>query len=222
MLAPRTGLRTRASLVLVLAAGLAGAAACDDNDDDIIGGITDQEVQAEVQQGESRGTALATQIDALMTPMTVEQESPVAGSIAVTVDQGEITQAQIALERAQDPEVRAFAEQMVREHTEHQAEQMALLEARGMAPADNEVSAALRADAAAGVAELEAASPATFDQTYMLLQVRMHSEAGIVVDELSQQVDDAELARFYDTTVPVIQEHRQRAIAIIDDRFGVR
>ncbi|MBX5480727.1 MAG: DUF4142 domain-containing protein [Myxococcaceae bacterium] len=92
-----------------------------------------------------------------------------------TGNDGEIAQAQVAMQKAKSDQVRAFAEKMVEEHTQANQRLDALATQLGLTPEDSAVSVQLRAEAAQKLDILSKQTNAPFDLGYMDAQVAMHS-----------------------------------------------
>lgn len=96
-----------------------------------------------------------------------------AGSVAHTINDGEIALAQIAVSNASSSEVRAFAQMMI---TEHQSAN-SMLESKGFRATENAVTRLLNRDVDTRSAALRALSGADFDREYVASQVDMHQKA---------------------------------------------
>ena len=203
---PRTPLALCASLVLAL------AGACSDDDDDPAD--ADANVANEIAEGNRRGTEVAARIAAMMGPMDAADELRVSAAIMATVDQGEILHAELALDRARDPEVAAFARRMYDEHGAHLALTTDRMDERTLEPLPNEISAALQVEAGEAATQLQAAPDDTFDAVYLRMQVQMHAEARHVAGALAEQVSDPAFADFYAQTRATIEGHLDDAIAL--------
>lgn len=94
--------------------------------------------------------------------------------ITMAVNRGEIEEGRLATTRATSPDVRAFAERMVTEHTRVEAEMTATLQRSGITPRENERSRALREGTQTNLRVLGQRSGADFDREYMRVQVQEH------------------------------------------------
>jgi putative membrane protein len=127
------------------------------------------------------------------TPLTDAQ----AMTVLVTANQGEIMEAQIALTRATNPAVKAFAQTMITDHTAALQREMALASQLGLSTtASSSTSTMLQQQAAAESQQLQSVSTSSFDLTYMCMQIRDHAEVLQIIDtqlarsNLSAQVRD--------------------------------
>lgn len=132
--------------------------------------------------------------------------------VAVTANQLDITGAEQALSKSSNPEVRQFAETMIRDHT-GVIEQAAALAARlGVTPADNDISTALTANAAEVRARLAPMTSAAFDRAYMENEVAYHEAVIAAVEEtLVPNTSNAELRKLLSSVVPALRAHLEHA-----------
>jgi putative membrane protein len=182
-------------------------AACSSDDDDHDNAAT------AIDDGNAMGNMLSDQIDADFSGMDTPSQIAVTGAIVITIDDGEIMQAQAALDRVSDSDVVAFANQMIADHTAHRDMTEMLINEAGVTPRESQVSATLRAEAASSLNELAAASDP--DVTYMTIQVRMHEEARVVVGTLADDINDATFEAFLRDTEATIMAHRDHAASIL-------
>jgi putative membrane protein len=204
----------RYGLLLACVLAAAGLAACGDNDDVII-----DEADVAAEEGEAVGGDLAGRSDDELGGQPEVIVIARLGAIVLTLDDGEIAQADAALDRVDDPRVIDHAERMLDEHSLNAEELEDLLYARRITPAENAVSAALRAEAEAGLRELERAPDRQVDFAYMRMQVKMHAAAGVLVGRLLDHAPgaDAALLDFLAATRDVIADHQLAAEAILRD-----
>jgi putative membrane protein len=91
-------------------------------------------------------------------------------AIAQAANQGEIETSQPAVQRAQSPAVRQFAERMVADHTAANQRLLAL----GIAPQENEQSRRVTQSARQMGQALEQFPPHAYDRAYMDAQIALH------------------------------------------------
>jgi len=94
--------------------------------------------------------------------------------IAYTADQIDIQAGQQALEKSNNNEVRAFAQDMVRDHTAVNEKALALVKKLNVTPEDNNTSQALSKQATDKRAELAELNGAAFDKAYINKEVTYH------------------------------------------------
>jgi predicted outer membrane protein len=102
--------------------------------------------------------------------------------ILIAVNDGEILQAEIALERAAIPQVRAHAEQMIAEHTLANEALLTLLADLGTAPVESAIRRQITARGTYEAAVLRRRPQAYFDPAYMNLQIAAHRRALFLID----------------------------------------
>ena len=94
--------------------------------------------------------------------------------IAYTAGVIDIKAAQLALEKSKNKDVRAFAEDMARDHKAVNDQALALVKKLNVTPQDNDTSKALTKAANDKKAELEKLSGAAFDKAYAANEVPYH------------------------------------------------
>jgi putative membrane protein len=136
--------------------------------------------------------------------------------VAGESDVYEVTAAQIAAMRAQNPMVRAFAEMMIAHHTE--TTNLALQQARAsgvMAPPPV-LGAATRTQ----IDQLLNAPAAGFDRLYLQQQVNAHRQALALHTAYARSGDNPELRRAAATIAPLVAEHLRIAEALAAELDG--
>ncbi len=101
-------------------------------------------------------------------------------AIGGAINKGEVAEGNLASSKASNADVKAFAAQMVTEHTATLERQRALFSKLGITPKENDVSRALTAKA--DTASLSGKTGADFDTSYIDIQVATHAAALIVFD----------------------------------------
>jgi putative membrane protein len=145
--------------------------------------------------------------------MEVAEGPPSDNTIFATlasVNAAEIDAARIAQERASDAAVRAFAGDMVREHTElhRQAEQLAAkLELAPQPLAEDTI----QAKAAAAETTLHAARGAAFDRAYVRGQVEAHDHTIRMLRNAQGAAANPRLKELIRGTIPKVEQHLRRA-----------
>jgi putative membrane protein len=122
----------------------------------------------------------------------------------------EIRSSQVALTKAQNVDVRAFAQMMVDHHTRTTADLMAAARQAGVAPPPP----ALTPDKEAKLAALQRAEAANFDAMYMREQTAGHMEALALHESYAQNGDQAALRDAAGKTAPLVRQHLERARAL--------
>ena len=137
---------------------------------------------------------------------------PQIAHIAYTAGELDIKAAQQALQKATDPKVKAFAQDMVRDHTSVNQQALALCKKLGVTPEDNDTSKALVKQADAERAKLAGLSGAAFDKAYMENEVAYHhSVNGALQNTLIPSAQNAQLKSLLQTGLKIFQGHEAHA-----------
>ncbi len=119
----------------------------------------------------------------------------------------EVQASQAAITRASNPDVRAFAQRMVKDHTAVGDELKTLAGQKGITIPDS-----LPADERAKVDKLNALEGAKFDRTYAEeVGVKAHKEAVSLFDQASKNAKDPDIKAFFAHNLPALREHLQMA-----------
>lgn len=132
--------------------------------------------------------------------------------IAYTAGQIDIAAAEQALKKSKNPEVIAFAELMVRDHSAINEQALALLKTLAVTPEDNATSQALSAGADAKLAELAALEGPAFDAAYVANEAAYHQTVNATLaDTLIPAAHNAEFKALLETGLKLFGEHQQHA-----------
>jgi len=127
---------------------------------------------------------------------------------AATSDLYEVTAGQIAVQRAQSPAVKDFAQKMVDAHGETTAKLKGLV-------ADNKINVALPSHVdhrrQGMLDDLRGAKAEDFDHRYISQQVAAHKEADILMRGYAKDGDNAALKDFAGTTDKAVKMHLSMA-----------
>ena len=115
----------------------------------------------------------------------------------------EVEAGKLAQAKAQDPQVKAFATRMVKDHEKANAELATLAKSKGM-----QVPAMLDAEHKSKLAQLSAKSGADFDKAYSSAMVMDHDKT-VALFEGAAKNPDSDLAAFAKKTLPTLKEHKQ-------------
>jgi putative membrane protein len=137
---------------------------------------------------------------------------PQIAHIAYTAGDLDIKAAKIALEKSKNKEVRAFADNMVKDHTAVNDQALALVKKLNVAPEDNGTSKSLTKQADEKRAELTKLSGAAFDKAYVDNEVAYHKTVNDALSTtLIPSASNAELKSFLQTGLKIFQGHEQHA-----------
>jgi putative membrane protein len=119
----------------------------------------------------------------------------------------EVAVSSLAAERATDPSVRTYAQRLVTEHEQANAELAALAQRKGVD---------LMADAKEGhehkhIDKLNDKSGADFDKAYIKQMADAHEDVIDLFDKAAKKADDPEIAAFANKLLPTLRDHRAQA-----------
>lgn len=124
---------------------------------------------------------------------------------------GEILLSTLALEKASNPEVRAYAQRMIADHTPTNNQITQLAQAKGVAlPTETSV------EHRAAYEDLVDMEGADFDKAYMNHNVLVHDLAVVQAEAQAASGTDTDIRAFAVTTAPVLVEHLQEATEIFE------
>ena len=137
---------------------------------------------------------------------------PQIAHIAYTAGSIDIDAAKQALQISKNKDVRAFAEQMVKDHEAVNKQALALCKKLNVTPEDNDTSKSLAASAKAKRDELARLSGAAFDKAYIENEVAYHKTVnGALGSTLIPSAQNAELKALLQTGLKIFEGHQQHA-----------
>jgi putative membrane protein len=132
--------------------------------------------------------------------------------IAYTAGQIDIGAAKLALQKSKNKEVRAFAQDMVRDHTAVNQKALALVKKLNVKPQDNDTSKSLSQQAQGTEGSLKKLSGAAFDKAYADNEVEYHKTVnGALESTLIPSASNPELKELLQTGLKIFQGHQQHA-----------
>jgi putative membrane protein len=132
--------------------------------------------------------------------------------VAYTAGVIDIQAAQLALEKSKNKDVRAFAEDMARDHKAVNDQALALVKKLNVTPQDNDTSKSLQKQAAEKQAALKKLNGAAFDKAYAENEVAYHKTVdGALQGTLIPSASNAELKDLLTTGLKIFQGHEQHA-----------
>jgi putative membrane protein len=153
----------------------------------------------------------------LLTGTTSAQDSakltdPQIAHVAYTAGQIDIEAAKHALSKSANEAVRAFAEDMVRDHTAVNEQALDLVKKLNVAPEGNDTSRTLTEQATAKQAELAKLDDAAFDRAYLENEIAYHKAVNDALEStLIPSASNVELKSLLQTGLKVFQGHQQHA-----------
>ena len=146
---------------------------------------------------------------------------PQIAHIAYTADNIDIKAGRLALQKTRDPRIRAFANDMIRDHTKVNNSALALVKQLGVTPEDNDTSRALTQQADTEYTALSALRGAAFDAEYIKNELAYHQTVNAAVTKtLIPSAQNPQLKALLQSAVPIFQEHEQHAQMLVDSMAG--
>lgn len=132
--------------------------------------------------------------------------------IAYTAGVIDVTAGKQALAKSHNKAVRAFAEEMVRDHAAVNDQALALVKKLGVTPQDNATSQSLSTGAAAEQTKLAALSGSAYDKAYVANEVAYHKTVnGALSGTLIPSAQNPELKSLLETGLKLFQSHQMHA-----------
>jgi putative membrane protein len=132
--------------------------------------------------------------------------------IVLTADTVDIDYGKMAAKKTSNPEVKAFAETMVRDHSAVNDKATALAKKLGVTPEASATSKSLKADGDKMLAKLKAMHGAEFDKAYIDNEVSYHEAVIAALDKtLLPNAKNAELKSLLETGRPIFASHLEHA-----------
>lgn len=124
----------------------------------------------------------------------------------------DVAAGQQALVKSTNPEVKEFAEEMVRDHRAVNDKALALIQKLGVVPKDNPTSQALAKAAGAKTTELAKLSGPAFDRAYIQNEIAFHKTVNNALEStLIPDARNAELKALLQTGLVLFRSHQRHA-----------
>src|SRR3954447_3500155 len=137
---------------------------------------------------------------------------PQIAHIAYTAGVIDIAAAKQAIEKAGNKDVKAFAQDMVRDHEAVNKQALDLVKKLKVTPEHNDTSKALSKQATEKLAELAKLKGADYDKAYVANEVAYHKTVnGALEMQLIPSASNAELKSLLQTGLKIFQGHQQHA-----------
>jgi len=144
--------------------------------------------------------AAPTQTSDVASVTTAQQFADVAG----VANMFEIQSSQAALQKATSQDIKDFAQRMIDDHTKAGDDLKAAADAQGITvPSELDDAHKQKLD------QLNAASGADFDTTYVQMQLDAHHQAVDLFDNFSKAGEDGQVKDFAATTLATLQDHEK-------------
>jgi putative membrane protein len=132
--------------------------------------------------------------------------------IAYTAGALDVANGQQALAKSHNKAVRAFAEEMVRDHKAVNDQALALVKKLHVTPAENATSEALTKAQKANLEKMAALKGAAYDRAYAANEVAFHKAVnGALKSTLIPSADNPELKALLETGLTLFTEHQHHA-----------
>jgi putative membrane protein len=159
--------------------------------------------------------SIAAAFALVVTPALAQSAKPndaQIAHIAYTAGALDVEAGKQALAISKTPEVREFAQQMVKDHTAVNEQALALVKKLKVTPEDNATSKALTEQANAKRAELAKLSGAAFDKAYMANEIAYHKTVNSALETtLIPSATNTELKSLLQTGLKLFQGHQMHA-----------
>jgi putative membrane protein len=143
------------------------------------------------------------------TPATSDAE---IAHIAKTANDADIDGGNLANTKAQNAEVKSFANLMISDHTAANEQAAQIAQRSGLQPADNPISQQMMSDHQRAKQDLQARNGAEFDKAYIAHEVQMHQQVLNSLDQtLIPNAQNAELKSLLQQVRTTVEGHLKRA-----------
>ena len=137
---------------------------------------------------------------------------PQIAHIAYTAGVIDVAAAKQALAKSSNKDVKAFADDMVRDHEAVNKQALDLVKKLTVTPEDNDTSKTLSKNAADKLAELSKLKGTEFDKAYVANEVAYHKAVDSALETtLIPSANNAELKSLLQTGLKIFQGHQQHA-----------
>lgn len=153
-----------------------------------------------------------------MAQTTGKPTDPQIADIAYTAGQIDIEQAIDALKKTHNKAVRAFAEEMIRDHLAVNNKVLVLLDKLKVEPEDNDTATSMYREAHLKREELRKLSGTAFDKAYAENEVAYHEAVnGALESTLIPAAQNGQLKSLLETGLKLFKEHQKRAEHLVGE-----
>lgn len=132
--------------------------------------------------------------------------------IVVVADTVDVNYGKLAVKKTENPDVKAFAETMIRDHSAVNAKAVALAKKLGVTPEDSETSKSLEENGKAELKKLQQLNGVEFDKAYVDNEVSYHEAViGVLDTTLIPNTKNAELKALLESGRPIFAAHLEHA-----------
>jgi putative membrane protein len=138
-------------------------------------------------------------------------EAQIFGILAAA-NNGEIEAANLAQQKSVNQNVKTFADNMIKDHTQMQMDAQALATKLSITPADSNISTDLKSGADKEMEKLRTVEGPEFDKAYAAAQVADHTKVLSLIDKkLLPSAKNEEVKTMLQKARPTIAEHLEHA-----------
>lgn len=159
-------------------------------------------------ENQSNNAAPSTQAAA-----TQNQDNQVVAWL-MALNQNEIAAAKVVLSRQVSPSVKAFAHQMVTDHSKNLKSIKELSKKDHITPSANDATKELKEKGKDELVSLKALQGRDFEVTYINAMVQGHANALKGLQEKIQMVSNPDLKKFLEQTSSTVTEHLEKAKSV--------
>ncbi|KTD25636.1 MULTISPECIES: DUF4142 domain-containing protein [Legionella] len=152
-------------------------------------------------------------VNGTLTPAQAQTDAKILGAVA-TLNQNEIALATLAQNRASNMAVRRYADWMYKEHSKNLQDTLALSKTIGVMPQNGPVAMKLQKKGKQELVTLNHANGVKFDQMYINMMVKGHTEAVNLLNGLIKMTSNPVVVRDLEATRHHVMAHLQKAQAI--------
>lgn len=178
--------------------------------------LIDDPVAVTIEAGHAAGSNVAAQAFSELSLAEPDVLIGKAAGIVGALHKGQIDVSLFAVQQITRDDIFQYANEEVVDHEEEHARLDDVIRSAGTPYLPSQAQVQLATEASAALASLRATPSDTFDFAYAELQVTMHAEAQIILDELANLVGTGDMGVYIADTRLMINDHLARASAILD------
>jgi putative membrane protein len=137
--------------------------------------------------------------------------------VAYVADNIDIRYAHLALAISQNPQIREFAETMIRDHSAVNEQALALLARLNASPQDNFLSQSLQANAEKLIDEMSQLRGSAFDLRYAENELAYHQAVNDLVENaFIPNIENVDVKQLFETGLEIFQVHENHASMMVE------
>ncbi|MFT5706915.1 MAG: putative membrane protein [Oceanospirillaceae bacterium] len=137
--------------------------------------------------------------------------------VAYTADNIDIRYAHLALALTQDPNIRSFAQTMIRDHSAVNKQALALLKKLQAQPQDNFLSQHLTVNSEKLINQMSQLRGAAFDKFYANNELAYHKAVNKLVEfSFIPNIENGEVKALFGAGLEIFKAHQQHAQVMVD------